>query len=134
MTYVLGDTTRAEKVLHPFRDTLKPISDQSMSLPNMFTVSHVADANVDSVPRRINLQGAIVSDIWMDIVLEVWDRWCTFTENDDCHQTHVLWEIDRPEKVSGVGKADTAFHARDPHYCVMVYGWYVEYWCLHWAA
>jgi len=122
MTYVSGDAARAKKVLHPFRDTVKPITDRFASLPNLFAVAHVADANFDTIPNRVNLQGAIVSDIWSDLILNVWDRWCEFTKNDDCHQTSILWEIDRPEKICVAGKADTAFHARDPHYTVLVYG------------
>jgi hypothetical protein len=122
MTYVSGDAVRAREVLHPFHDTLKPIVNRSVSLPNMFCASHVADGNFETTPSRMLLRGAIVSDIWTDMVLEVWNRWCEFTENDDCKQSLVTWEIGRAEKIAEVGRADTAFHARDPHYCVVVHG------------
>jgi len=122
MTYVSGDIDRAEKVLRPFRDTLKPIVDNSVSLPNILAVSHVADGNFESTPSRLNIRGAIVSDIWTDTVLEVWGRWCKFTENDDCKQTLVIWEISRSERIAEVGRMETAFHARDLHYCVTIHG------------
>jgi len=122
MPYVSGDIDRAEKVLRPFRDTLKPIIDKSVSLPDMFAVSHIADGNFENTPSRLNVQCAITSDIWTDTALEVWDRWCKFTENDDCKQTLVIWEIGRPDKIAEVGKADTAFHVRDPHYGVIIRG------------
>jgi hypothetical protein len=126
MPYVSGDIDRAEKVLRPFRDTLKPIIDKSVSLPDMFAVSHIADGNFENTPSRLNVQCAITSDIWTDTALEVWDRWCKFTENDDCKQTLVIWEIGRPDKIAEVGKADTAFHVRDPHYGVIIRGGYVK--------
>jgi len=33
-----------------------------------------------NTPNRLNIQGVNVSDIWKDVTLEVWDRWCKFTE------------------------------------------------------
>ena len=128
MTYVSGNAARAAEVLYPFRDTLKPIVDRSVSVPNMFAASHVADGNFETTPNRMFLQGAMVSDIWTDMILEVWDRWCKFTQKDDCKQTLVTCEIGRPEKIAEVGRADTAFHARDPHYMIVIHGGYVRWW------
>jgi hypothetical protein len=122
MTYVSGDAARAERVLHPFRHTLTPITDQSATLDNMFEVSHVADENLREMPRRMNMQAAVVSDIRTDTALEVWDQWRQFTENEDGKESIILWEIDRPEKILGAGKVDSAVHPRDPHYCVVIYG------------
>jgi hypothetical protein len=126
MTYVSGDAARAEKVLRPFRETLKPIVDNSVSLPHMLAVSHVADGNFENAPRRLNMRGVIVSDIWTDAALTVWERWRIFTEKSDCKQTLMIWEECRGEKIVGIGRADTAYHARDPHYCVTVQGRYVK--------
>ena len=81
MTYVSGDTTRAERVLHPFRHTIKPIFDQSALLPDLYTVSRAGETNIEGTPRRLSMQGAIISDIWPDTALEVWVRWWKFTEN-----------------------------------------------------
>lgn len=128
MTYVSGNAARAAEVLHPFRETLKPIVDQSVSVSNMFAASHVADGNFETTPNRMLLQGAMVSDIWTGMVTEVWDCWREFTQKDDCKQTLVTWEIGRPEKIAEVGRADTAFHARDPHYMVVIHGGYVGWW------
>jgi hypothetical protein len=126
MTYVSGDSARAEKVLRPFRETLKPIVDNSVSLPHMLAVSHVADGNFENTPRRLTMRGAIVSDIWTDAALNVWERWRIFTEKTDCERTLVIWEECRGEKMEGIGRADTAYHARDPHYCVTIQGRYVK--------
>jgi len=70
----------------------------------------------------MNYQAAIVSDIWTDTVLEVWDRWYSFTKEEDYNETAIVWEFDSPAKVAVAGREDTAFHARDPHYCVIVFG------------
>jgi hypothetical protein len=64
MTYVLGDRPApAEKALRPFRETLKPIIDTTVSLPNMLAASHVADENFEGTPSRLNIRGTNVSDL-----------------------------------------------------------------------
>lgn len=127
MTFVTGSSSRAEKVLLPFRTAVSPIADQSATLSSLFEVSHVGDENLETMPHRIHVQAAIVADIWSDTVMEVWKRWCVFTEREDCGQTAILWEIDLRGwgKEGAVGQEETAFHVRDPHYCVIVYGRYV---------
>jgi hypothetical protein len=67
-----------------------------------------------------------MSPTWEDIALEVWDRWCKFTENDDRKQTLVIWQVGRQEKVAEVSRVNTAFYARDLHNCVIVHGGYVK--------
>jgi hypothetical protein len=128
MTDVWGDDIRVENVLRPFRETLRPIVDKSVSVPNLCAASHMTDANFGNTPNRLNIQGVNVSDIWKDVTLEVWDRWCKFTENEDCKRTLIFWDIFKPQKVAEVGSADTAFSPRDPHYHVMIHGAYVKCW------
>jgi hypothetical protein len=127
MTFVTGSPSRAQKVLHPFRTAVSPIADQSVVLSSLFEVSHVGDENLETMPHRIHVQAAIMADVWSDTVMEVWKRWCVFTEKEDCDQTAILWEIDLRGwgKEGAVGKEETAFHARDPHYSVIIWGRYV---------
>ena len=62
--------------------------------------------------RRFATRGALITDSWPELVLEVWNRWCKFTEDDGVKQTLVLWDATRMDKLASVGPTDTAVHCR----------------------
>lgn len=89
----------------------------------MLAVSHIADAQFALVPPRLIIRGALVTDLWTDMMLDLWARWCEFTEkNPDARATSVLWELSKAEKIAAIASDQTAFHARTPHYWVAIQG------------
>jgi hypothetical protein len=102
---------------------VKPIADKTFSSPDQLSVSHASDAQLLHAPRRLKISGTIVADLWTDMVLEVWGRWCQFTEEtEDAKGSTVLFEISDATKIAEVGVTETAFCAREAHYCVAIQG------------
>ncbi|KAF8148698.1 FAD-binding domain-containing protein [Crassisporium funariophilum] len=113
---------RSKEVLAPFR-ALKPVVDSCAPVPDMLAVSHIADAQFALVPPRLIIRGALIKDLWTDMMLDVWSKWCQFTaQNLDARATTVLWELSRADKIAAIASDQTAFHARDPHYWVAIQG------------
>ncbi|KAF8960616.1 FAD-binding domain-containing protein [Flammula alnicola] len=114
----------AKQVLAPFREgTIHPIVDKVVSVPDMLTVSHAGDAGLAVAPRRVVIRGGLIADIWTDMFLEVWKRWCDYTEStDDVKGSTVFWDITRPDKIAQVDPAATASHVRKPHYWFAIQG------------
>lgn len=89
----------------------------------MLAVSHALDPLFESAPPRLYTRGALIADIWSDVILGLWERWAAFTDvNEDVRATTVLWELAGAEKIGEVGIRETAYSARMPHYWVVVHG------------
>jgi hypothetical protein len=84
--------------LAPFRDgAAKPIVDQVKVWTDMLAVSHCEDEYILAGSRRMAIRGALITDFWPDLVLDVWNRWCKFTEDEDATKM---------DKVASVGPTD----------------------------
>ena len=89
----------------------------------MLAVSHSLDALFEVAPPRLIIRGALVADLWTDMILGLWEKWSAFTEeNPDAKSTTVLWELSGADKIAAVPSDKTAFHARTPHYWVAIQG------------
>lgn len=88
----------------------------------MLAVSHSLDGLFAVAPPRLIIRGALISDLWTELILELWYKWVAFTGTPDVKSTTVLWELSGAEKIAAVGSAETAFHAREPHYWVAIQG------------
>jgi hypothetical protein len=114
----------AAETLAPFRNgSAKPVADKVQVLPDMLGASHAGDAQILGGSRRMAIRGALITDSWPDLILDIWNRWCKFTEDDSVKQTLVLWDATKMDKVASVGPTDTAVHCRDKnHYYMFVNG------------
>lgn len=118
------DSTRSKTVLAPFREgSIKPLIDKCSNIPDMFTVSHGADASIALAPQRLKIRGTLFADFYEEMILGVWDRWVKFTdENEDAKGSAVMWDLTRPEKMCEVSSGETAVHIREENYWVAVQG------------
>lgn len=115
--------TRSAKVLAPFRQgPVKPVFEKCHTSPDMLAVSHGADASFANAPKRFSIRGALVADVYEELMLEVWDRWVKFTENPDVKASAVIWDVTKPDKISEVKSTDSAMPIRDTNYWVAVQG------------
>ncbi|KAF9482343.1 FAD-binding domain-containing protein [Pholiota conissans] len=113
---------RSAEVLAPFR-ALKPILDTCAPVPDMLAVSHSLDGLFAVAPPHLTIRGALISDLWTDLMLGLFYNWVAFTEeNPDAKSTTVLWELSGADKIAAVGSTETAFHAREPHFWVAIQG------------
>ena len=113
---------RSRSVLAPFRE-LGPVVDTCKAVPDMLAVSHSLDALFEAAPPRLIIRGALVADLWTDMILGLWEKWSAFTEETpDAKSTTVLWELSGADKIAAVPSDKTAFHARTPHYWVAIQG------------
>jgi hypothetical protein len=111
----------AAETLSPFRTGIaKPIVDCGQVWPDMLAVSHSEDAQMLGGSRRIAIRGALITEAWPDLALDVWNRWCEFTEDDGYKQTVVIWEAGKMDKVASVGPTDTAVHCRHKDHSWMI--------------
>ncbi|THH13191.1 hypothetical protein EW146_g7004 [Bondarzewia mesenterica] len=122
--WISGATTRSTaNILAPFRSDIAPLIDKVTSAPDQLIVSHASDAALSSAPRRLIIRGVPFIDLWTDMMLEVWTRWCKFTEeHEDARRSTVIWDTRKSEKVAEVRREDTAFCVRYPHYSVAIQG------------
>lgn len=68
-------------------------------------------------------EAPLVADLWADMFLEVWKRWCKHTEgNEDVRNSGVMWDITSPSKITEVGESETAAHVRKYHHWFSVQG------------
>lgn len=76
----------------------------------MLTVCYARSAEILSGTDtcRMNLRGALVSEAWPDLVLDTWNRWRQFTEDDSVKQTFVVWNATKADKDTSAGSNDTA--------------------------
>ena len=89
----------------------------------MLTLSHASDASFAHAPKRLIIRGGFVADLWTDMFLEVWKRWCEHTEsNEDVRGSGVMWDITSPSKIAEVGEGDTAAHVRKYHHWFSIQG------------
>ncbi|KAF8074147.1 FAD-binding domain-containing protein [Lyophyllum atratum] len=117
------DMTRSKALLAPFREgPIKPLLDKCGSMPDMLTASHSADASLSLAPKRLRIRGTLFADYYDELIVGVWERWVTFTENEDVRGCAVLWDLTRSEKTSEIGSGDTAMRVRENNYWVAVQG------------
>ncbi len=89
----------------------------------MLTLSHASDASFAHAPKRLIIRGGFVAYLWTDMFLEVWKRWCEYTEsNEDVRSSGVMWDITSPSKIAEVREGDTAAHARKYHHWFSIQG------------
>lgn len=110
ITYFLSHGDDAAKTLAPFRNAAKPILDRVEVSTDMLTVCYARSAEILSGTDtcRMNLRGALVSEAWPDLVLDTWNRWRQFTEDDSVKQTFVVWNATKADKDTSAGSNDTA--------------------------
>lgn len=112
-----------DEVLLPFHENVKPLVNVIKSVPDMLTLSHASDASFAHAPKRLIIRGGFVADLWTDMFLEVWKRWCEHTEsNEDVRGSGVMWDITSPSKIAEVGEGDTAAHVRKYHHWFSIQG------------
>ncbi|KAF9467436.1 FAD-binding domain-containing protein [Collybia nuda] len=120
LPYIQSDTGDAEKLIAPFRTEVTPVFEQVRTVPNFNAVSHGSDAAMANSPPRILNGGAMFSELWDDVAEKVFGEWKTFTETEDHKRTMVLWQFVPQAKIAEVGREETAFPVREPHYYVSV--------------
>ncbi|KAG7089811.1 hypothetical protein E1B28_011460 [Marasmius oreades] len=118
------DGTQTQKALAPFRKgAVKPILDKVELVPDMFTVSHAADATLQTLPKSLVIRGTLISDFSPELLLAVYDKWLAFTEaNDDVRASAVLFDLTSPNKFAEVRSDETAHPHREPSYWMAVQG------------
>ncbi|KAF9559582.1 FAD-binding domain-containing protein [Agrocybe pediades] len=113
---------RSKEVLAPFR-ALNPAVDTCKAVRDMLAVSHGADAMMKVAPPKLIIRGTLITDLYPDMMLDVWQKWVAFTEeNPDARATSILWELSGADRIADVASDATAFHARDPHFWVAIQG------------
>ena len=91
----------AAKALSPFRNGVaKPLVDKVDVSAVTLAFSHNMDAQVLGGSCRIADRDALITDSWPELVLDVWNRWCKFTEDHGVKQTLVLWDVTRMDKLA----------------------------------
>ncbi|KAF8883829.1 FAD-binding domain-containing protein [Infundibulicybe gibba] len=120
--YIEGDTQEAEKIIAPFRTTVTPVFERIGSAPNQNAVTHGADAMLANVPPRSAIGGALFTDLWDDVVGQVFGEWRAFTEKEETRASMVMWEFGYRDRIAEVKASDTAYPARSPHYYVLATG------------
>jgi len=89
----------------------------------MLAVSHGGDAAMKVAPPKLIIRGTLVTDLYPDMMLDVWKKWVAFTEeNPDARATSILWELSGADRIADVASDASAFHARDPHFWVAIQG------------
>ncbi|KAF5372441.1 hypothetical protein D9757_009925 [Collybiopsis confluens] len=123
---ILHDTdgSRTQKALAPFSEgAVKPILNKVGLMPDMLTVSHLADAAMAAAPRSLVIRGTMISDFFPELLLAAYEKWLKFTEdNEDVRASTVLFDLTSPHRLAEVGSADTAFKNRGSNYWMAVQG------------
>lgn len=124
--YISSASSRsAEEQLEPFRTKVKPLVDNIVSAPDQLTASHANDAALSAPARRLTIRGTAYSDLWTDMLTQVWNSYCTFTEETpDAKASMVIWEPRglKKQKLTEIAPDATAFHLRIPHHSVAIQG------------
>ncbi|KAI0080431.1 FAD-binding domain-containing protein [Panus rudis PR-1116 ss-1] len=119
LPYIEGTPEEGEKALEPLKTDVKPVFEQIFSAPNFNTVSHGADAMLAHIPPRAATGGATFTDIWDDVVGQIFGEWAAFTDPSvdagDRLQSVIMWEFPYREKIASVPSDATAFPLRVPH-------------------
>ena len=106
---------------HPISPTLSKLTTS----PTFLTLSHAADASLSAAPRRLVIRGTFVSNFFPPLLLSVWDRWASFTENEDVRSSSVLWDLTVPTRGEGVKEEDTAVSVKGECYWMAVQARYL---------
>ncbi|KDQ17852.1 hypothetical protein BOTBODRAFT_29163 [Botryobasidium botryosum FD-172 SS1] len=118
--YFEGTESETSSIIAPFRTEITPVSDRIGIAPTCNAVSHGADAMLASVPPRALLRGALFSDLWDEMAMQVFEEWVRYTDNEETRATMIMWELGYGGKIAKVGVEETAFPVRDPHYYLIV--------------
>lgn len=124
MPLVLHDDsgTSLQTSFAPFATT--PI--KSVIHPDLFTLSHAADAVLANAPRKLVIRGTLFTDFYPELILPVWEKWRAFTEQEDVRASAVLWDMTLPDRIADVQPNESALSKRVPHYWMAVQGRCVE--------
>lgn len=123
--YVEGPQPTAGAALSPFRTSITPVFEQTAFAPTFNAVSHGSDEFLSNAPPRYIIGGAAFSELWDDVVARVFGEWVAYTEEESTKGSFIVWELWNREKVASVGRAETAFSVREPHYYVVANARYV---------
>jgi hypothetical protein len=122
LPYIEGSPEKAEEILSPFRTVAQPVFQRTSMVSSFNAVSHVSDAALSNLPPRAVSGTVLLSELWDDVVVTVFNEWMTYTEVEGRKSSIVLWEFDFRNKIAEVRSDTTAYPARDPHYYVVVIG------------
>ncbi|KAJ8095785.1 hypothetical protein PM082_022892 [Marasmius tenuissimus] len=122
LPYIEENKTDPVTVLKPFRESATPIFEGLGTVNNFTAVSHGADSVLNGQPPRVTSDGALISDLWDDLVLSVFENWENFTNEPRFHSSILMWEFSHRDKIASVPVEATAFAARSPHYYMTITG------------
>ncbi|KAK1223389.1 hypothetical protein PQX77_013732 [Marasmius sp. AFHP31] len=122
LPYIEENKTDPATVLEPFRESATPIFEGLGTVNNFTAVSHGADSILNGQPPRVTSDGALISDLWDDVVLSVFENWQNFTTDPRFRSSTVMWEFSHRDKIASVPVEATAFAARSPHYYMTITG------------
>ncbi|KAL0066808.1 hypothetical protein AAF712_006209 [Marasmius tenuissimus] len=117
--YIENDKVSPDTVLSPFRELAKPIFEGLGTVDNFTAVSHAVDQSLAGLPPRLHLAGALITDLWDDVVSNVFGEWVKFTDQEEFKATTVMWELAHRDKITDIKAEDMAFPERSPHYYVV---------------
>lgn len=129
LPYIENDKGDAEQLLAPFQTTIQPVFQQVGVAPTLNAVSHGSDSFLSNAPPRSVTGGAMISEIWEDLIGRVFGDWIQFTENEEHKGSVVMWEFYAREKVAETAVNATAYPVRAPHYYVALTARYVKRKC-----
>ncbi|KAJ8091885.1 hypothetical protein AAF712_013556 [Marasmius tenuissimus] len=114
--YIENAKVSPDTVLSPFRKLAKPIFEGLETVENFTGVSHAVDQSFAGLPPRLHLAGALITDLWDDVVSDVFGEWVKFTDQEEFRTATVMWELIHRDKVTDKKTEDMAFSERSPHY------------------
>ncbi|KAJ8090647.1 hypothetical protein PM082_018204 [Marasmius tenuissimus] len=114
--YIENAQVSPDTVLSPFRELAKPIFEGLKTVEKYTAVSHGADQSLAELPPRNHLAGALMTDLWDDVVTNVFEDWVKYTEQEEFKTSTVMWQFLHRDKVTDKKAEDMAFPERSPHY------------------